>query len=222
MSTSKRLLFPSLATLAQAFAHEHRLELLELLAQGEQTVEVLAQRTGLTVANTSQHLQLLRRTGLADTRRDGRFIYYRLADEQGTVELMEGLRRLGEEQMNDVRHVFDTQYRSRDRFEPLDADTLLARLREGSVTVVDVRPPDEYRQGHLPGALNIPPDAIDAHVDRLRRDVPVVAYCRGPYCVFSFDAAVHLRALGFDVRRFSTGFPQWKAAGLPIDIGAEP
>ncbi len=219
MSTEspKRALFAALATLAQALAHEHRLELLELLAQGEQSVDALAQRTGLSMANTSQHLQQLRRAGLVDTRREGRHVFYRLADATGTVGLLESLRLLGERQVAEIQRLFTVHFLGRDAFEAVDADTLLARLKAGSVMVIDVRPADEYRQGHLPGAINIPPGAIDDHVPQLQRDVPIVAYCRGPYCVFSYDAVARLRGLGFEVRRFETGFPQWKAAGLPVE-----
>jgi rhodanese-related sulfurtransferase/DNA-binding MarR family transcriptional regulator len=216
----KHALFAALATLAQALAHEHRLELLDLLAQGERTVDGLAQRTGLSMANASQHLQQLRRAGLVETRRDGRHVYYRLADETGTVALLEGLRLFGERQMAEVQRLFTVHLLGRDALEPVDPDTLLARLREGTATVIDVRPADEYQHGHLPGAVNIPPGALEDHVEHLRRDLPVIAYCRGPYCVFSYDAVARLRSLGFEVRRFETGFPQWKAAGLPVETGA--
>lgn len=189
------------------------------MAQGEQSVEALAQRTGLSVANTSQHLQLLRRAGLADTRRDGRHIFYRLADDVGVVHLVESLRRVAEQQMADVQRLMATQLHTMDAFEPMDADTLMRLLADDAVTVIDVRPQDEYVNGHVAGALSVPPGTLNRDAERLPRDKPVVAYCRGPYCVMSFEAVQHLRALGFDVHRFETGYPQWKAAGLPIETG---
>jgi len=221
MSTSpKRALFRAVSTLAQACAHEHRLELLDHLAQGEQSVEALAQRTGLSVANTSQHLQLLRRAGLAETRREGRHVFYRLSDEAGVVKMIESLRTLAEQQLADVQRLLATHLHPLDSFDPVDADTLKGLLQTRTVTVIDVRPEDEYRAGHLPGALSIPPGTLASHVDALPRERRIVAYCRGPYCVMSFEAVAALRAQGFDVQRFETGFPQWKAAGLPVEVGS--
>lgn len=220
MSTSpKRALFRAVSTLAQACAHEHRLELLDHLAQGEQSVEALAQRTGLSVANTSQHLQLLRRAGLADTRREGRHVFYRLSDEAGVVRMVESLRTLAERQLADVQRLLATHLHPLDSFDPIDADTLKGLLETRTVTVIDVRPEDEYRAGHLPGALSVPPGTLPSHIEALPRQQRIVAYCRGPYCVMSFEAVAALRAQGFDVQRFETGFPQWKAAGLPVEVG---
>lgn len=216
----KRALFRSLASLAQACAHEHRLELLELMAQGEQSVEALALRTGLSVANTSQHLQLLRRAGLADTRRNGRHVFYRLADDVGIVQLLEQLRAVAEGQLAEVQRLLDRHFHVLDAFEPVDADTLMGLLDQQAVTLIDVRPEDEYLNGHLLGARSVPHDAIEQHLDHLPRDRPIVAYCRGPYCVMAFNAVSQLRALGFDVQRFESGYPQWKAAGLPVEQGA--
>lgn len=215
----KRGLFKALAGLAQACAHEHRLELLEHMAQGERSVESLARLTGLSVANTSQHLQLLRRSGLADTRRHGRHVYYRLADHTGVVGLLERLRGVAERQLADVQRLIATHLDPLDAFEPVDAETLMGLLEQQAVTVIDVRPQDEYMSGHVDGAINVPPGTLDRHLAVLPRDRPIVAYCRGPYCVMSFEAVGQLRAHGFDVRRFDTGFPQWKAAGLPIVSG---
>lgn len=218
----KRIIFRSLAGLAQACAHEHRLELLEHMAQGEQSVEALAQRTGLSVANTSQHLQLLRRTGLADTRREGRHVYYRLADEVAVVQMLESLRTVGERQLADVQRLLATHLAPLDAFDPIDAPTLLDLLEQRAVTVIDVRPEEEYAAGHIGGALSVPPGELETQASTLPREQLIVAYCRGPYCVLSFDAAARLRALGFDVRRLDTGFPQWKAAGLPVAKGLPP
>lgn len=189
------------------------------MAQGEQSVEALAQRTGLSVANTSQHLQLLRRTGLADTRREGRHVYYRLADEVGVVRLLESLRTVGERQLADVQRLLATHLVPLDAFEPIDAPTLLEMLHQQAVTVLDVRPEEEYAAGHVAGARSVPPGELDTHAPTLPHDQLIVAYCRGPYCVLSFDAVARLRAMGFDAKRFDTGFPQWKAAGLPVATG---
>lgn len=212
----KRALFTELAAVAQALAHEHRLELLELLAQGEQSVDVLAQRTGLSIANASQHLQQLRRINVATARRDGRFVFYRLADDR-IVHLIELLRQVSEQQVADVPRLIAAHLAPLDDLTPMSAADLMAALASGTVRVLDVRPEDEYRQGHVPGAVNVPPGRLEAHLVELSHDTPIVAYCRGPYCVFSFEAVARLRELGYNVRRLEAGLPQWRAAGLPVE-----
>ncbi len=209
----------ALAEVAKALGHEHRVELIEQLAQGRRSVEVLAERVGLTVANASQHLQQLRRAGLVTTQRDGKRVVYRLSDdaETGIVSLLGALRHVAEYAVASMERIVATYFHARDRLEPVTATELIAGLRDGSVVLLDVRPEDEYGLGHLPGAMNIPLRQLKQRLTELPRKQAIVAYCRGPYCVMSFEAVAALRADGFDVRRFEDGFPEWKAAGLPIE-----
>jgi ArsR family transcriptional regulator len=212
----------ALAEVAKAVGHEHRVELIEQLAQGPRSVEALAERVGLSVANASQHLQQLRRAGLVSTRRDGKRVVYRLADdaESDIVSLLGALRHVAEHAVDSMERIVATYFRARDQLEPVATTELLTRLRDGSVMLLDVRPEDEYGLGHLPGALNIPLRQLEQRLAELPRKQEIVAYCRGPYCVLSFEAVVALRAHGFSVRRFEDGFPEWKAAGLPIETAA--
>lgn len=211
----------ALAEVAKALGHEHRIELIEQLAQGPRSVEALAERVGLNLANASQHLQQLRRAGLVSTQRDGKRVVYRLTDDAETdiVSLVGGLRHVAEHTVASMERVVGAYFRARDELEPVAASELVTRLREGSVVLLDVRPEDEYGLGHLPGALNIPLRQLEQRLSELPREHQIVAYCRGPYCVLSFEAVAALRAQGFNVRRLEEGFPEWKAAGLPIEAG---
>jgi rhodanese-related sulfurtransferase/DNA-binding transcriptional ArsR family regulator len=202
---------------AKSLGHAHRLELLEQLAQGERTVEVLAQRTGLSTANASQHLQQMRRAGMLTTRRDGKFVYYRLVDD-AVLDLLAALRRIAERNSAEVERVIRTYFHDRDSLEAVSRDELLQQTRAGLVTVLDVRPPDEFALGHLPGAVNIPLRELEARLADLDPSQEIVAYCRGPYCVLSYEAVAALRTKGFKARRLEDGFPEWRAAGLPIEI----
>lgn len=217
----KRQLFAQFATAAKAIAHEHRLELLEQLAQGERSVELLANRTGLSVANASHHLQQLRRGGLVVARRDGKFVLYRLSDD-AVLDLVAALRRIGERQMAEVERIVGSYFRDRDSLEALSHEELMHRINDGVVTVLDVRPEDEYALGHLPGAVSMPLEALGRQLKTLDPKREVVAYCRGAYCVLAFEAVALLRAKGFKVRRLEDGFPEWKAAGLPVETAADP
>ena len=212
----------ALAEVAKAFAHEHRVELIEQLAQGPRSVEAIAERVGVSVANASQHLQQLRRSGLVTTQRSGKRVIYRLAEasEADIVALLGSLRRVAEHAVGSMERVAGEYFHARDRLEPVAAADLAIRLREGSVTLLDVRPGDEFALGRLPGALNIPLNELRQRLAELPRGRQIVAYCRGPYCVLSFEAVAELRANGFDVRRFQDGFPEWKAAGLPVEAAA--
>jgi rhodanese-related sulfurtransferase/DNA-binding transcriptional ArsR family regulator len=212
----------ALAEVAKALGHEHRIELVEQLAQGPRSVDALATRVGLSVANASQHLQQLRRAGLVSAQRDGKRVIYRLADEAEAdiVALIGSLRHVAEHAIAAMERVIGAYFRARDELEPVAATELVARLEEGSVVLLDVRPEDEYGLGHLPGALNIPLRELEARLSELPRDHEIVAYCRGPYCVLSFEAVAALRTKGFKVRRLEEGFPEWKAAGLPIEAAA--
>ena len=212
----KQRVFVGLAEIAQALGHAHRLELLEHLGQGERGVEDLATRTGLTVANTSRHLQILRRAALVEGTREGKRIFYRLSSEEAVVGLLHALSRVGEQNSAEIARVMTTYFRARDELEPVSRDELVDRLRSGTATVLDVRPEDEFRQGHLPGALNIPLAQLERRLAELPADREVVAYCRGPWCVLSFEAVAALRQRGYQARRLEDGFPEWKVAGLPI------
>lgn len=216
----KQAIYGSLSEVAQALGHPHRLELLEHLAQGVRSVEELSARARLTFANTSRHLQILRRARLVDTERRGKHIYYRLAGEAEVVDVMGALGRLGERNLAEIDRVMADYFRARDALEPVSRKDLVARLDEGSVTVLDVRPEDEFAAGHLPGALNIPVSDLQRRLGELPSDREVIAYCRGPYCVMSFEAVAALRARGYLVRRLEDGYPEWKAAGLPVEAAA--
>jgi rhodanese-related sulfurtransferase len=213
----KQRVFASLAEIAQALGHAHRLELLEHLGQGERSVEDLAARANLTLANTSRHLQLLRRAALVEGRRDGKRIYYRLAGDDLVIGLLLALSRVGERNSAEIARVMASYFRARDEFEPVSRDELLDRLRWGTATVLDVRPEDEFAHGHLPDALNIPLSELERRLAELPADQEIVAYCRGPWCVLSFEAVALLRQRGYRVRRLEDGFPEWKVAGLPVE-----
>jgi rhodanese-related sulfurtransferase len=212
----KQHVFASLAAIAQALGHAHRLELLEHLGQGERSVDDLATRAGLTLANTSRHLQLLRRAALVEGRREGKRIFYRLAGSEVVVGLLHALSRVGERNSAEIARVMASYFRARDEFEPVSRQELLDRLRCGAATVLDVRPEDEFTQGHVADALNIPLAQLERRLAELPADREIVAYCRGPWCVLSFEAVALLRRRGYRARRLEDGFPEWKTAGLPI------
>ncbi len=212
----KQTIFACLAEIARALGHVHRLELLEQLAQGERSVEALAACAKLSFANASRHLQHLRRAHLVATRRDGKHIYYRLSDET-VVDLLAALGRTGERNAAEVRDVIATYFTARDKLEPVSRTMLVERLRDGLVTIVDVRPKDEFALGHIPDALNIPLGELERRLDELPPDKEIIAYCRGPYCVLSFEAVTILRERGFIVHRLEDGYPEWRAAGLPVE-----
>jgi rhodanese-related sulfurtransferase/DNA-binding HxlR family transcriptional regulator len=217
MSTGpKQALFAEFATIGRALGNAHRIEMLEHLAQGERGVDALAQRVGLSVANTSQHLQHLRRAGLVTSRRDGKFILYWLSDDSVTG-LLRTLFELGERNLTGVDYVLRGYFEDRDNMEPITREALLKRSRSGQVTVLDLRPEDEFAAGHLPGAVNIPLEELEARLAELPDGCEVIAYCRGRYCVLSFEAVATLRAKGIKARRLEEGMPEWRAAGLPVE-----
>jgi ArsR family transcriptional regulator len=211
----KLALFAQFAAVAKSLGHAHRLELLEQLAQGERSVEILADRTGLSIANASQHLQHLRRAGLVGNRREGKFVYYSLADD-AVLDLLAALRKIAERNVAEVARLVRTYFDNRDRLEPITREELLRRSRAGAVTILDVRPADEFALGHLPGAINIPLRELEARLSQFDPSQEVVAYCRGAYCVLSYEAVAALRARGFTARRLEDGYPEWRAAGLPV------
>jgi len=216
----KQAIFAGLAEVAQALGHAHRLELLEHVAQGMRSVEELSARTNLSFANTSRHLQILRRARLVDTERRGKNVLYRLVGDAEVVALVRALGRVGERNVAEVNRVMTDYFHARDALEPVSRKDLISRLRDGLVTVLDVRPEDEFALGHLPGAINIPLGRLEDRLRELPADREVIAYCRGPYCVLSFEAVAALRARGYLIRRLEDGYPEWKAAGLPIEAAA--
>lgn len=216
----KQAIYGSLAEVAQALGHPHRLELLEHLAQGVRSVEELSTRASLSFANTSRHLQILRRARLVEAERRGKYVFYRLAGDAEVVALIRALGRVGERNVAEVSRVMADYFHARDALEPVSREDLIPRLKEGAVTVVDVRAEEEFALGHLPGALNIPLAELERRFGQLPADREVVAYCRGPYCVLSFEAVAILRERGYLARRLEDGYPEWKAAGLPVEAAA--
>jgi rhodanese-related sulfurtransferase/DNA-binding transcriptional ArsR family regulator len=218
MSTDavKKELYQSLAKVAHALASGNRLQLLEFMAQGERSVEALADMTGMTLANTSQHLQALRQAGLVSPRKAGQRVYNRLAGDD-VVRLYGMLRGVAESRLAEVKQLVADFLGDKDAMEPVPARELLERAKKGLVTVLDVRPPEEFAAGHLQGAINIPIDKLEGGLTKLSKRREIVAYCRGPYCLMSFEAVLKLRKRGWKARRLQEGFPEWKAAGLPVD-----
>ena len=212
----KYQLFEQFAQVAKALSHAHKLELLEHLAQGERSVEVLANVAGLTVANTSRHLQQLRRAGLIASRKEGLYVFYRVAGDD-VIDLLRSLRRTGQRHISEVNDVVVGYFNDRDSLEPVSRKELLRRSTDGLVTVLDVRPSEEYEVGHIPGALNVPLDEIKQYLATLPKEQEIIAYCRGEYCVLAFEAVAALRKKGFTARRLEEGYPEWRAAGLPVE-----
>lgn len=214
-------LYDQFARVTKAVANPHRLELIDLLAQGERRVDELAREADLTIANTSQHLQTLRQGGLVEPRRKGTAIYYRLADEQ-VFRLWQAIRDLGETRLAEIDRLRQTYLQDRTQLEAIDATTLERRLTEGDVVVLDVRPDLEYRAGHIAGARSIPVTELTSRLDEIPRDREIVAYCRGPYCVFSDEAVALLHQHGYQARRLAIGLPDWQAAGMPTESTDSP
>jgi rhodanese-related sulfurtransferase/DNA-binding transcriptional ArsR family regulator len=216
----KLLLLEELASLARVLGNPHRLEILEFLAQADMPVELLTQRTGLTFANVSQHLQQLKRAGLVIGRRDGKRIVYELA-EGPVIEAVTGLRALAEHNVTRVGDLLQSFFRAPDELEPISAAELIERMRSDSVTLLDVRPADEFAAGHLPGALNIEADDLEDRLEELPQGREIVAYCRGPYCMLSVEAVRALQARGYKARRLQEGLPEWRSAGHPVELASQ-
>jgi rhodanese-related sulfurtransferase/DNA-binding HxlR family transcriptional regulator len=212
----KQDVYAQLARVAKAVGHANRLELLEFVAQGPRSVDELATMTKLSVANASKHLQELRHAGLVQARKVGVRVFYELAGAD-VVELLAALRKVGETRLAEVDQLLRLYISARDDLEPIPAQELLERAQLGLVTVLDVRPSEEYAAGHVPGAINIASDTLASHLKRLPKGKEVIAYCRGPYCLLSVDAVALLRQKGYKARRLEDGFPEWKASGLPVE-----
>ncbi len=216
MHGPKQEVFGQLARIGNALSSPVRLELLELLAQGERSVDQLSRLTGATTANVSQHLQKLKQAGLIAGRKQGLFVFYRLAGDD-VVSMLAAVARVGESHLAEVERIVRMYFRSRDGFEPVPAAEVLQRARKGLVTVLDVRPPEEFASGHVPGALNIPMDQLARRLRELPKGREVIAYCRGPFCLMSFEAVELLRRKGLEARRLQDGMPEWRTAGLPVE-----
>jgi rhodanese-related sulfurtransferase len=213
----KNQLYEQFARIGKALASPHRLELLDVLAQCERTVEALARETGMSVANASQHLQVLRAAHLVAVRREGVSMYYRLADES-VFRMWQAVRTVGETQLAEIERVVQTFLLDRSQLQPIDAQELLQRLNADQVLLLDVRPAEEYQTAHLPRARSIPVTELEARLADLPLDREIVAYCRGPYCVFADEAVALLRARGYQARRLAEGLSDWRALGLPIEV----
>ena len=212
----KREVFHNLARIGTALSSAVRLEFLELLAQGERSVDQLATLAGASVANTSQHLQKLKAAGLIVGRKEGQYVYYRLAGDE-IVELLGALGKTGAAYLAEVERTVRLYFAAKDDLEPVPARELLDRAKRGLVTVLDVRPPEEFAAGHVPGAVNIPVHELEQRLAELPKRREVVAYCRGPYCLMSYDAVALLRKKGLKARRLQDGMPEWRVAGLPVE-----
>jgi rhodanese-related sulfurtransferase/DNA-binding transcriptional ArsR family regulator len=215
----KDVLYAQFARIGHALASPKRIELLDLLGQGEKTVEALAEHIATPIKNTSAHLRVLRQARLVETRRDGTYVYYRLADDD-VFRLLRTLETLGHSRLADVQQVVQSYLDGHDELEPVTFKELRRLMREDDVTVVDVRPAEEYEAGHIAGALSVPVPELKRRLGELPKNREVIAYCRGRYCVYSLDAVTLLRRHGYRARRAHGGLPDWRAAGLPLEIGA--
>ena len=222
MKNPKRMfkdrVYEQLGRIGKAVASPQRLELLDLLSQGPRTVENLAREVHLTVANTSRHLQVLRAARLIEAEKEGVFVRYHLADE-AVADFFRSLRILAASRLAELDHITRHFFNDREALEPVDRKALLARVRKGLATVLDVRPAEEYRSGHIAGAISLPLHELQDRLAELPRDQDIVAYCRGPYCVLAAQAVEMLRAHGFRVRRLEDGVADWRAHGLPVAVG---
>ena len=214
----KDALYEQFARIGHALSTPKRLEILDLLGQGERSVEVLAREANLSVPNASQHLRVLRSARLVDSRRDGLYVYYKLADS-AVWRLWAALRELGQLRLTEIGELLSS-LSGDEGVELVDRQTLWRMVQAGDVTVLDVRPSTEFESGHIPGAASIPLEELEGRLSEIPREQPVVAYCRGPYCVLAVQAIELLRRHGFSARRLKDGFPEWREAGLPVEAAA--
>lgn len=212
----KNKIYQELAKIAKALSNPNRLEILELLAQGWYSVEEIARQTELTTANASQHLQVLKRVQLVSTERKGNFVYYRLAD-QSVYKAWKALRDLGMERMAEIERVLRTFRESKTSLETLSSTELTEKMQQEDITIIDVRPQQEFETGHIAGALNIPVDKLPEKLNELSKDQEIVAYCRGPFCVFADEAVELLNEKGFNAKRLDEGYPEWMLDELPVE-----
>ena len=221
--TVKKQLFEQLAKMAQAISSPQRLELLDYLAQAERSVEELSELAELSVANTSQHLQVLKQKSLVEVRKKGNQRFYYLASDQ-VIKLISTLRETAESQLTEVNQLIESYLTKKDELSPISHEQLIELSESGRVVILDVRPEKEFLQGHILNAINVPPETLSQQIDQLEmmnHQTPIVTYCRGPYCLFAHEAAEILRKKGFKAQRLMDGFPEWKAAGLPVQSTAQ-
>ncbi len=211
-------IYGQFARIGKALASPRRLELLDLLCQGPRTVEALAQQAGQSLATTSHHLQVLRAARLVDAEKEGVFVTYCLADDE-VCTFFRALRGLAESRLAELEQVARVFLEDRETMEVINSNVLLDRVRRGEVTVLDVRPPEEFRAGHIPGAISVPLDGLERRLEELPRDREIVAYCRGPYCVLALEAVETLKAHGFRAVRMKDGVPDWRAQGFDVVVG---
>ncbi|NII26358.1 metalloregulator ArsR/SmtB family transcription factor [Pseudoflavitalea sp. X16] len=209
--------YSMLATMIKAMANSHRLEIVDLLGQGEKAVEEIANETSMSIANTSQHLQVLKAANLVEIRREGNFIYYKLGHEE-IYQSWQMLRELGLKHMAEMEKLVNDFREKRNSLEALKMDDLLKRIKSKNVVILDVRPETEFKNGHIPGAINIPVEGLATRLKKLPKNKEYVAYCRGPFCVFADEAVQILTQKGFNAKRLGEGFPDWKMKGLPVEI----
>lgn len=212
-------LYEQFARIGHALGSPRRIELLDLLAQGEKTVELLAEQAAMAVKNTSAHLRVLRQARLVETRRQGTFIYYRLAGDD-VIDLLRSVQTVARNRLAEVEQVANLYLTRRDHLEPVTRKELRRLVREGAVTLLDARPREEYEAGHIPGALSVPVEELERRLSEVPKDREVIAYCRGPYCVYALEAVTVLRKRGYRARRAEDGFPEWRSSGYPVAVGA--
>jgi len=217
---SEEALLATWSEIAKALSSPRRIALLDILAQGERSVEVLAELMHLTVTNTSAHLLALKRAQLVETRKQAQFVFYRLTDD-GVVRVLREIQGLAHRRVHGVAHVMRIYVEARNTLEPIDTVELRRRMRLGDVTLIDVRPGAEYQAGHIAGALSVPLEELARRLRSIPKHRPIIAYCRGPYCVLAVEAVARLRRRGYHVRRFADGFPGWKADGHPVRTGTD-
>lgn len=217
MQNEKQVIYENLAQIAQSIGHASRLELLEYIAQGAKAVEDLVALCGLSFANTSRHLQILRRARIIDANRLGKRIFYSLNNDDRIVNLLSALSQVGEHNNAEISNILNSFYQNRETMQAISRDELNDRLKDHLVTIIDVRPPQEFAAGHISGAINIPLNELEAQIQNLKSDKEIIAYCRGPYCVLALDAVRLLKEHGLLAMRLSGGFPEWKAEGRAIE-----
>lgn len=213
-------IYSEFARIGKAISSPKRLELLDLLCQSARTVEILASETGMTVANTSHHLHVLRAARLVEAEKQGLFVEYRLADD-AVCEFYRSMRRIGESRLAEVEQITRRFMEGREDLEPVDRTALRERIRDGLVTVIDVRPPEEYRAGHIPGSMSVPLGELEARLSEFPKDQEIVAYCRGPYCVLAVQAVEKLISEGYRAVRLEDGVQDWLALGFPVEMTTE-
>ncbi|MDQ7025841.1 MAG: metalloregulator ArsR/SmtB family transcription factor [Anaerolineae bacterium] len=212
----KALLYEQFARMGKAFANARRLEIIDLLSQTPHTVEELASKTSLSVASVSQHLQVLRNARVVDVTREGTYAWYRLSDDR-VFGIWCMMRDLAQDRISEIDHLLRQYFNERETLETIDAAELLRRIAEGSIIIIDARPEDEYRAGHIPSALSVPIEKLESTLAVLPKNCEIVAYCRASYCLLSDEVALLLREQGYRVHVLLEGFPEWRAAGLPIE-----